>query len=106
MTAVLLCISPNRPQRLNCFSLRSRNWASQSYFIVEDFACCLSTLLSVCVKKFSSKAFPTVMMTEVNQRTSELHHNEEKLPPTTTQHTDRAKSDGHALIISYDNTSP
>jgi hypothetical protein len=46
------------------------------------------------------------MMIEVNQQTSELDHNEEKLPPTTTQHTGRAKSGGRALIISYDNTSP
>ena len=57
------------------------------------------------LRNFSTKAFPTVMMTEANQQTSEPDHNEEKLPPASTQHTGRTKSVGRALIISYDTTS-
>jgi hypothetical protein len=49
--------------------------------------------------------FPTMMMTEINQQTSEPGHNDEKLPPASAQHTSRTKSVGCALIISYDNTS-
>jgi hypothetical protein len=56
-------------------------------------------------RNFSAEAFPTAIITEVNQQTSEPDHNEEKLPPASTQHTGRTKSIGCALIISYDNTS-
>ena len=56
-------------------------------------------------RNFSAKAFPTAMMTEVDQQTSEPDHNEEKLPPASTQHTSRTKSVGPVFIVSYDNTS-